>query len=251
MVSKPLVLLSTLVLVGSVLVPFAVARRGAPTICFPVHVDEAFRFAVDAAASDADGMAPPDVLAVTLATLTKEQSPLARMETLRRGCLRLEHADERGELMRSLHTTLMQRVLDTEAEDAAPAHRARAWFDLGYAQAMLTDFGAVPDAERVDYATLVERMTRYLDKALALTPTDAQMHVGAAFAHAKHDAARDVLYFQHMQAAWASSDPLARRNVEDALRRFDPELLSPVAEDVTRNLEQACARAKKESARTQ
>lgn len=250
MVSKSLVLLSTFVLAGAVLVPFAVARRGAPTICFPVQVDESYRFVVDVGASDTDGTTPRDLLAVTLATLTKEASPLARMETMRRACLRLEHADGRAELMRTLHDALRQRVLDVEADGASATDRARAWFDLGYAHAILTDFGAVPDTTRADHATLVARTTRYLDKALELTPADAQMHVGVAFAHAKQSELRDLCYFEHLLAAWTSSDRLARLNVEEALRRFDPDLLAPAAEDVARNLEQALARATKELARS-
>ncbi|MBL8768355.1 MAG: hypothetical protein JNL94_13355 [Planctomycetes bacterium] len=250
MVSKSLVLLSTLALAGSILVPLAAARRGAPTICFPVRVDESYRFVVDSGASDADGTPARDLLAVTLATLDKESSALARMETLRRACLRLEHADDRSDLMRTLLDTLQQRVLDAEAATDAPDRRARVWFDLGYAHAILTDFGAVPDSTRADHATLVARTTRYLDKALASNPTDAQMHVGAAFAHAKQSAARDVPYFEHLLAAWTSSDRLARLNVEDALRHFDPDLLAQAAEDVTRNLEQALARATKELARS-
>lgn len=250
MVSKSLVLVSTLALAGSVLMPFALARRGAPTICFPVQVGESYRFVVDVGASDADGTNPRDLLHVTLATLDKEPSALERMETLRRACLRLEHADDRSTLMRTLHDTLRQRVLDAEALDAPSEQRARTWFDLGYAHAILSDFGAVPDAADTDHATLIARTTRYLDKALALAPQDARMHVGAAFAHAKQSTARDVPYFRHLLAAWKSDDRLARLNVETALRRFDPELLAPAAEDVTRNLEQALARATTELARS-
>jgi hypothetical protein len=184
----------------------APATAGPPLICFAAYHGNATSLPWEngGPAKDFDRAK----LAGATAKLLRDQpSALARMETIRRATL---YGADDAKLAESVRVAVERLVLDAEAaKDATPQARAHAWFDAGYLAACYEQMG-MRERGRSDDAP--KAGVPWIDKALALTPDDAEMHFGAALAKLDSDGSHKGDFKKAV--AGAAKNPELTRSIE-------------------------------------
>ena len=183
------------------------AMAGPPLICFAAYHGNATSLPWENGGPDTKF--DRSKLAGQTAKLLREQpSALARMETIRRATL---YGADDAKLAESVRVAVERLVLDAEAaKDATAESRAHAWFDAGYLAACYAQMGmrdnkpSVGDDARTGVA--------WIDKALALTPDNAEMHFGAALAKLDSDGSYKEDFKKAV--AGAAKNPELTRSIE-------------------------------------
>ncbi len=206
----------------------ASARRsffGPPTLCFPMDLGTARTLPVERK----DLLRDVSLESATLAILDKDPDALVHMETLRRAQLMTESDGEAARLL----DRLKDRVLAAEAADAAPAERARAWFDLGY---------CLRTSEHRGRRFALDPQPS-LEKATRLAPDDAAIQFGAAVASFDSRGGMPH-YYRHVAAAQRlapdAKSPVAK-NLVAIVKWFTPELASGNYDELARRADAARA----------
>jgi hypothetical protein len=194
------------VLAAGMLGLVAPVMAGPPLICFAAYYGDAASLPWEKG-GPAKGFDRAKLASETVKLLREQPSALARMETMRRATL---YGADDAKLAESVRVAVERLVLDAEAaKDATAESRAHAWFDAGYLAACyeqmgMREHGRPDDGPRAGVP--------WIDKALALTPGDAEMHFGAALA--KLDSSGSQKEDLKKAVAGAAKNPELKRSIE-------------------------------------
>lgn len=171
------------------------AQAGPPLLCFPYEIGDAKSLPWGSGAFESSkGYDSSRLMDDTLSLLKTEQSTLVRMETIRRA---VNYMRDDSNLATRILARLSWIALDLEAQGKPSA---KAWFDAGFMAATLSQ-----SAVRLDWhvGTLANGDgLLWIRKAVALEPSNADMHYGAALAAHGHD---DSLFKEHLRQAVAGA----------------------------------------------
>lgn len=158
------------------------ASLGAPLICFPLEVADEALLPFEPGSETRPTVAPAELPAALATLFAAHADPLLHMEALRRTVMTLTHdpvaqpssraaaqPTHFARLLAALEAAVVAAELLPADDPAAPARRALAWFDLGYAR----ETGATMGLTR-------ERGGGCLAKACRLQPDAPLLRFGTA-----------------------------------------------------------------------
>jgi hypothetical protein len=190
-------------LVGALAAP---ALAGPPLICFAPYHGSATSLPWENGAP-AKGFDRAKLASTTVKLLREQPSALARMETIRRATL---YSTDDARLAESVRAAVQHAVLEIEgAKDATKEARAHAWFDAGYLAACYGQLGIGTPEARSEKGT---PGVAWIDKALSLTPEDAEMRFGAALAKLDSEGSQKEDF--RKAVAGAAKNPELTRSIE-------------------------------------
>lgn len=178
---------------ASILLAAAPALAGPPLLCFPYQIGTAHSLPWgDDAFDQKKGYDKSKVVEDTLKLLKEEKSTLVNMETLRRAAIYIGRDSAMGE---DLLVRLNKNANNDEFKGAA---KAAALFQAGYLAATLKQNGCEVSSK----VFKSDDSYAYIKKALAITPDDAAMQLGAALVAFEHD---NAAFKEHLKAAIAGA----------------------------------------------
>ncbi len=178
---------------ASVLLAAAPVMAGPPLLCFPYQIGTAQSLPFgDDAFDQKRGYDKSKLVEDTLKLLKAEKSTLVNMETLRRAAIYIGHD-------KAMADELVGRISKTaDSEELTGKPKASALFASGYLVATLRQNGCEVSSKIIKgddaYANI--------KKALAITPDDAAMQLGAALVVFERD---NAAFKEHLKLAIAGA----------------------------------------------
>ncbi len=203
--------------------PARTPAMGPPIMCFPIDIGDAKSLPWGAsgdAFSTRGGYSKASLVQDTLTLLKTAESPLTRMETLRRA---VAYIDRDKAMATELLAKLAWIALDAEAGGESP-WRATAWLDAGFLAVCLDEM-SVPIGWEPGVSDGVTGYA-WLKKAIAYAPDNAVFQYAAALAvHPARSKGTQETYRSHLDRARAGAPKgsLLAANIERHERTWGAE----------------------------